>query len=320
MAERISGLSEFTFSNVQREMEVYGYDSVTRSHCRMCHGGCGVLVYTKNGKAVKIAGDPDCPINHGTLCSKGIASTQLAYHPDRLTHPVKRIGPKGSGQWKRISWDEALDTIAKRILEYKEKFGAESIVMGYGTGRENEAVIYRFANLLGSPNVLTAGHFCYGPRIATSIITCGTNPIVDYENNPKCIMVWGNNLVISNPDCYKGEPFSVSLNKGAKLIAVDPRLTRIAARADIWLQLRPGTDTALAPLIRLPRLPGFQRKKSGKQHVYLPLSNRLQFNGVLQSNNRSLVRTTTALSWPLWELPEILIFQGVRCCSNRLKS
>ncbi len=239
-------MSEFNFSNVQREMEVYGYDSVTRSHCRMCHGGCGVLVYTKNGKAVKIAGDPDCPINHGTLCSKGIASTQLAYHPDRLTYPVKRIGPKGSGQWKRISWDEALDTIASRTLNYKEKFGAESIVMGYGTGRENEAVIYRFANLLGSPNVLTAGHFCYGPRIATSIITCGTNPIVDYENHPKCIMVWGNNLVISNPDCYKGEPFSVSLNKGAKLIAVDPRLTRIAARADIWLQLRPGTDTALA--------------------------------------------------------------------------
>jgi anaerobic selenocysteine-containing dehydrogenase len=118
--------------------------------------------------------------------------------------------------------------------------------MGYGTGRENEAVIYRFANLLGSPNVLTAGHFCYGPRISTSIITCGSNPIVDYENYPKCLMVWGNNLVISNPDCYKGEPFSVSLEKGAKLIVVDPRLTRIASRADIWLRLRPGTDTALA--------------------------------------------------------------------------
>jgi anaerobic selenocysteine-containing dehydrogenase len=59
-------------------------------------------------------------------------------------------------------------------------------------------------------------------------------------------MVWGNNLVISNPDCYKGEPFSASLDKGAKLIAVDPRLTRIAARADVWLQLRPGTDAALA--------------------------------------------------------------------------
>ena len=239
-------MGEFIYSNVEREMEVYGYDSVVKSHCRMCHGGCGVLVYTKNGKVAKIAGDPGCPINNGTLCSKGIASVQLAYHPDRLTYPVRRVGAKGSGKWERVSWDEALDTIAERILLYKEKHGAESIVMGYGTGRENEAVIYRFSNLLGTPNVLTAGHFCYGPRIATSIITCGTNPIVDYENHPKCIMVWGNNLVISNPDCYKGESFSVSLDAGAKLIVVDPRLTRIAARADIWLQLRPGTDTALA--------------------------------------------------------------------------
>jgi len=239
-------MAEFKFSNVEREMEVYGYDSVVKSHCRMCHGGCGVLVYTKDGKAAKIAGDPDCPINHGTLCSKGLASTQLAYHPDRLTHPVRRVGPKGSGQWERISWDEALDAIADRVLDYKDNFGAESIVLGYGTGRENEAVIYRFANLLGTPNVLTAGHFCYGPRIATSIITCGSNPIVDYENNPRCIMVWGNNLTISNPDCYKGEPFSNSLKAGAKLIAVDPRRTPISARADVWLPLRPGTDTALA--------------------------------------------------------------------------
>ena len=239
-------MTKFTYTNIEREMEIYGYDSVVKSHCRMCHGGCGVLIYLKDGKVEKIAGDPDCPINHGTLCSKGIASAQLAYHPDRLTYPVRRIGPKSSGKWERISWDEALDTIAERILLYKEKFGAESIVPGYGTGRENEAAIYRFSNLLGTPNVLTAGHFCYGPRIATSILTCGTNPIVDYENHPKCIMVWGNNLVISNPDCYKGEPFSVSIDKGAKLIAVDPRLTRIAARSDVWLQLRPGTDTALA--------------------------------------------------------------------------
>ncbi len=237
---------QFRHSNVAKEMAAYGYDEVIKSHCRLCHGGCGVLIYMKDGKVKKIAGDPDCPINHGTLCSKGLAAAQLAYHPDRLTYPVKRVGPKMSGQWKRISWDEALDTIAERILDYKEKYGAEPIVMGYGTGRDNESVIYRFANLLGTPNVLTAGHFCYGPRIATSILTCGTNPVVDYANNPKCIILWGNNIVISNPDEYKGENFSVAFNKGAKLIVVDPRLTRAAARADIWLQLRPGTDTALA--------------------------------------------------------------------------
>lgn len=233
-------------SYVKREKEAYGYDFVIKTHCRMCHGGCGVLVYVKEGEVAKIAGDPDCPINHGTLCSKGLASAQLAYHPDRLTYPVRRIGPKGSGKWERISWDEALDTIAARILQYKDEHGAESIVFGYGTGRENEGVIYRIANLLGSPNVLTAGHFCYGSRVAISIATCGNLPLVDYENKPACIMMWGNNLTISNPDEYKAEPFSTALDEGAKLIVVDPRLTRPAARADLWLQLRPGTDAALA--------------------------------------------------------------------------
>ena len=262
-------MTEFAYSNIEREMETYGYDAVVKSHCRMCHGGCGVLVYARKGKIEKIAGDPECPINHGTLCTKGIAAHQLVYHRDRLTHPVRRVGPKASGQWERISWDEALDTIAKRILDYKERFGAESIVMGYGTGRENESVIYRFANLLGTPNVLTAGHFCYGPRIATSIITCGTNVVVDYENHPKCIMVWGNNVVISNPDEYKGEPFSVSVGKGAKLIVVDPRLTRVAARADLWLPLRPGTDTALAyGMIHVIVQEGLYDKEFVENHVH----------------------------------------------------
>jgi anaerobic selenocysteine-containing dehydrogenase len=239
-------VSEFRFSNVEREMQVYGYEAAVKSHCRMCHGGCGVIVYLKNGRVAKIGGDPDCPISHGTLCSKGLASAQLAYHPDRLTYPVRRVGPKASGKWERISWDEALDAIAERLLTYKEQHGPESVVFGYGTGRENEAVIYRIANLFGTPNVLTAGHFCYGPRIATSIITCGTNPLADYENFPRCIIMWGNNATISNPDEYKGEPFSVALDHGAKLIVVDPAFTRPAARANVWLPLRPGTDAALA--------------------------------------------------------------------------
>ena len=87
-------MSEFKYSNIEKEIQTYGFDGVVKSHCRMCHGGCGVLVYTKNDKVAKIAGDPDCPINHGTLCSKGLASAQLVYHPDRLTYPVRRVGPR----------------------------------------------------------------------------------------------------------------------------------------------------------------------------------------------------------------------------------
>ncbi len=98
---------ETTDKRIAAELRLHGYDHVVKSHCRMCHGGCGVLVYVKNGRVMKISGDPECPINHGSLCSKGIASPQLAYHPDRLTHPIRRIGPKGSGRWERISWDSA---------------------------------------------------------------------------------------------------------------------------------------------------------------------------------------------------------------------
>lgn len=221
-------------------------EKILRSHCRICHGGCGVLVYVKEGRATKIEGDPQCPINRGTLCPKGIASLQLVYHPNRLLYPLKRKGPKGGGQWDRISWEEVYDLLVSKINEYKNGYGAESIVLGYGTGRDNEAFIYRFANLLGTPNVLTAGHMCYGPRVSTSIITCGNLPVCDYEGNPKCIMVWGNNAIISNPDEYKGLYLSDALAKGAKLIVVDPRFTKLADRSDLWLQLRPGTDVALA--------------------------------------------------------------------------
>jgi anaerobic selenocysteine-containing dehydrogenase len=221
-------------------------EGIVRSHCRICHGGCGVLVHMKDGRVIRIEGDPQSPISRGTLCPKGMASVQLAYHPDRLLHPLKRKGAKGEGKWEKISWDEAYEILTRKMKGFKDNFGAESIVLGYGTGRDNEAFIYRFANLLGTPNVLTAGHMCYGPRVSTSIITCGNLPVCDYEGNPRCVMVWGNNAILSNPDEYKGLYLSDALAKGAKLIVVDPRFTKLADRSDLWLQIRPGTDAALA--------------------------------------------------------------------------
>jgi anaerobic selenocysteine-containing dehydrogenase len=227
------------------------------------------MVHVKDGKVIRIAGDPESPISRGTLCPKGIASIQLAYHPDRLVYPLKRKGAKGEGKWERISWDEAYDILTTKMKTYKEKYGAESIVLGYGTGRDNEAFIYRFANLLGTPNVLTAGHMCYGPRVSTSIITCGNLPVCDYEGNPKCIMVWGNNAIISNPDEYNGVYLSGALKEGAKLIVVDPRFTKLADRSDLWLQLRPGTDVALAlGMLRVMIEEGLYDKEFVERWVY----------------------------------------------------
>jgi len=221
-------------------------ERVVKSYCRNCHGGCGVLVHVKEGRIVKIEGDPEFPSNLGSMCSKGLASIQLVYHPDRLTYPMKRAGNKGEGKWERISWDEALDTISSKLKQVITENGAESIALGYGTGRNYESFLYRFANRLGTPNVLTAGHMCYGPRIAATAITCGKLPVGDFDNNPACVMVWGNNVVWTNPDEQVGVKLSRVISNGAKLIVVDPRLTHLASKADIWMQLRPGTDTALA--------------------------------------------------------------------------
>jgi len=226
--------------------KVKGAEEVIRTNCRGCHGGCGVLVYVKDGTIVKIEGDPDFPTNHGAMCSKGLAFKQLVYHPDRLKYPLKRAGKKGEGKWERISWDEALDTIVNKLKEVKREYGAESIVLAQGTSREYESFLSRFASLLGTPNVIGAGHMCYLSRVAISLVVCGKLPIADYDGDPKCVVVWGNNVVWTNPDEYTGENLMRVLSEGAKLIVVDPRLTYLAGRADVWLQVRPGTDTALA--------------------------------------------------------------------------
>lgn len=210
--------------------------------CRSCHGGCGVIVHVKDGKAIKIEGDPDSPISRGSLCTKGLSILQLAYHPDRILYPMK----KENGTWKRITWDEALDTVANKFKEVIRDYGPESIVIGQGTGRDYESHLYRFANLLGTPNVLTAGHMCYVSRVGATLITCGNLPVADYRGNPKCIVMWACNPQWTNPDEYKGIDFWDAYKKGAKLIVIDPRKGFLAKRADLWLQLRPGTDGALA--------------------------------------------------------------------------
>jgi anaerobic selenocysteine-containing dehydrogenase len=218
-----------------------------RTTCRSCHGACGVIAHVKDGKVIKVEGDPDSPISHGTMCAKGLAITQLAYHPDRILHPMKKVGDKLSGQWERITWDEALDTIANKFQSVIDEYGPEYIVVGQGTGRDYESHLYRFANQLGTPNVLTAGHFCYVSRVSSSLITCGNLPVVDYYlNEPKCIVIWATNPMWTNPDEYKGENFMRALKNGAALITIDPRKSFYAGRADLWLQIRPGTDGALA--------------------------------------------------------------------------
>jgi anaerobic selenocysteine-containing dehydrogenase len=153
---------------------------------------------------------------------------------------------KTNGDWKRISWDEALNTVAAKFRDVIAAYGPEAIIVGQGTGRDYESHFSRFGNLLGTPNILTAGHMCYLSRIGATLTTCGRHPAIDYANNPKCIVMWACNPQWTNPDEYKGVSFWRAFENGAKLIVIDPRKGFLAKRADLWLQLRPGTDAALA--------------------------------------------------------------------------
>ncbi len=224
-------------------------DTVLKSVCRSCHGGCGVLLHVRDGRLVKVEGDRDSPLNHGRLCPIGTVTLDLVYHPDRLTFPKRREGPRGSGTWKRISWDEALDEIAEKLLAIRDKFGPEAIALGTGTGRHHIRWVSRFGHALGTPNWCEPGFAqCFHPRVNTCIQTFGDFPVSDFTGDtpPACMMFWGHNPLNSGPDGETRFNVREALDRGPKVIVVDPRQTELARRADVWLQLRPGMDDALA--------------------------------------------------------------------------
>lgn len=216
---------------------------VVKSTCGLCYAGCGVLVHVESGKVTKIQGDPESPVNSGTLCTKGLASLEYLYHPDRLKIPLKRVRERGEGKWQEISWDEALSIIASEVTKARDNYGAESVALIHGAAKGlGEPYLTRFANVFGTPNVASMGHVCFLPRKYGSMVTCGFSPIPDYDYPPACIIVWGSNKA----KIGEYEQTFQALSKGARLIVIDPRETEFTRNADIWVQARPGSDLALA--------------------------------------------------------------------------
>ncbi|MBW2028259.1 MAG: molybdopterin-dependent oxidoreductase [Deltaproteobacteria bacterium] len=210
--------------------------------CTLCYHSCGCKVTVEDGRAVKVEGLESHPLNSGKLCPKGENALENIYSPDRLKYPLKRE----NGTFKRVSWDQALDEIARKLSELKGAFGPQILGVFSGSiGVENlemAGLTQRFKAAFGSPNFFSVESVCYRMRIRTRQITFGKYPTEELDT--KLYILWGH-----NPDA-SDFPLKLALEEnlaeGARLVVIDPKRIPLADRADMYLKIRPGTDGALA--------------------------------------------------------------------------
>jgi thiosulfate reductase/polysulfide reductase chain A len=216
--------------------------------CQFCSNMCGVLVAVEGGRVASIRGNPEHPMSHGFTCERVRIAPKWLYHPDQLKYPLKRVGRRGEGKWQRVGWDEALEEIGSKLLDLKEKHGPETLGVFEGTYRGNDYWPRgRFLSLFGNPhNIFAPGIICGINDMAINMAVMGDVTTYAIEmSNSRCVVYWGANPSESSLRNWAG--ILKKKRKGdTKVIVVDPRQTKTADIADIWLRLRPGTDTALA--------------------------------------------------------------------------
>jgi len=215
--------------------------------CRMCLMGCGIIAHVKDGEITKVEGNPDFPINKGGICPKGLSSIQLLYDPKRLKYPLRRVGKRGEGRWEHTSWDEALKITANGLNEIKTRDGARAIAFPKGQAPAWDIwydLWTRLVMTFGSPNLVTPANVCFFPR-RSSYVTCGEYADSDFDNNNGIIVLWGYNPASSSLPASCRRIFE-AMDRGAQLMVIDPVFTPMAAKADLYIRLRPGTDLALA--------------------------------------------------------------------------
>ncbi|GAB4504111.1 MAG: molybdopterin-dependent oxidoreductase [Anaerolineales bacterium] len=217
-------------------------DGYIPSMCEMCVWRCGLIAKVKDGRVVKLEGNPEHPHSRGNLCPRGQSGLMNTYDPDRVLTPLIRVGKRGEGKFRKASWDEALDLVASKMLEIKEKYGPEAMVFS-STHNLSQPL---FENLLygfGSPNYGTQRSLCFNAMIVANILAFGLEePARDYSK-VKYIILTGRNLAeaISTSETHD---LIMAIDRGVKVVYLDPRYTKTAAKASEWIPIRPGTDAA----------------------------------------------------------------------------
>jgi anaerobic selenocysteine-containing dehydrogenase len=224
--------------------------SVVRGACpHDCPDTCAMLVTVEDGRAVRVAGDPEHPFTQGFLCAKVNRYLERTYHPERLLYPLRRIGKKGEGRFARIGWNEALDEIADRLGAIARSSDGPQAILPYSYAGtmglvQGSSMDRRFFHALGASKLDRT--ICSMAGTIGMRMTVGANIGADAEGIPESdlVLLWGTNTLTSNPHMW---PFvRAARERGAPIIAIDPIRTRTAEQCDEWIAIRPGTDAALA--------------------------------------------------------------------------
>ena len=215
-----------------------------RVMCATCDIACSVISEVKDGQVIKVRSS-DNPMFRGNICMKGIVAPKGFANPNRITHPLKRVGERGSGKWEQVTWDEAWADIGPRLQKIIDEHGPEAWAVAtsqWNTGTDH-GLGRRIMNNIGTPNWISGVALCAGNTAAINRFTYGWFPSPDYGNT-NCIVLFGH-----NPKRHSWVPIYNSIRKaqarGAKLIVLDPRKSESAEVADIWLPLKAGSDAAM---------------------------------------------------------------------------
>ncbi len=236
-----------SYEDYNKLMQHYDRGKRTFSFCEMCFWNCGIYVYTRGKRVHKIEGNPWHPNNYGHICAKGNSGIYELYDPNRLKFPMIRTGERGSGKWKKVSWNEAFEYIGQKLKPIIDKYGPQSLAaFVHGTGEEPFKIL---ARVLGTPNVVVPAYSqCLGSRSMGWYLTYGTIPSGHnpYDTrNAKYMISFGRN-VTGAIQVREAEFLVEGLRKGGKLVVLDPRFSELAAKAYKWLKIRPGSDMAFA--------------------------------------------------------------------------
>lgn len=217
------------------------------SMCQACTTACGIIAHVKDGRLLTVTGNPKDPNSQGSICGKGAAGPSILYDPYRVLYPLKRVGKRGEGKWKRISWDEAYTEIADRLKKIRQSGRPEELAFQQGRNRSADAVS-RFLNAFGTPSAWNHRALCSANRRAAIKATIGDTDwdLGDYENT-RYMLNFGNNWA----EAYQGHiPHAIrsmrGRERGAKIVTFEARLSNTAALSDEWFCVKPGTDGLIA--------------------------------------------------------------------------